>query len=209
MGTISLTIPVAGSTPFSTAAANVDTDLTTIQTLVNGNIDGANVIAGLTGRRLAASSFMLVGGSVVAMTAVSDAAGAVVVSGNNVNGRPVNWAYLDPAGFAVTGKSNTQLVLRMSLATNATAPAINFTGQLNAVAFSGASASLITPTVGTTVTGSTVAINTPSASSAAVAETAPFTFPAAGAYALTVVTSGTTAANSGTSLTLQLFALNS
>lgn len=209
MGTISLTIPVAGSTQFSTAAANVDTDLTTIQTWANGNIDGANVAATLTGRRLVASSFMLVGGGVIAMTAVSDAAGAVVTSGNNVNGRPVNWAYLDPAGFAVTGKSNTQLVLRMSVATNNTAPAINFTGQLNAVSFGGGSASLIAPTVGSVVSGSTVAVNTPTAAGATVAETSAFTFPAAGAYALTVVTSGTTATNSGTSLALQLFALNS
>lgn len=208
MGTISLTIPVAGSTPFSTAAANVDTDLTTIQTWANGNVDGANVVASLTGRRLVTQAVLLLPGGAGATTYLFGGSGSYVGSGTPTSVPAIVWAYLDPANFAVTGKSNTQLILRMSLATNTVAPAVNFTAQLNAVTFAGSGGSN-TPTAGAQVSGSGVAISTPGASSAAVAETTAFTFPTAGAYVPAVVTSGTTAANSATMVTVQLFVLNS
>jgi hypothetical protein len=35
--------------------------------------------------------------------------------------------YLDPANHAITGKSNTQVIIKALVATNATPPAINFT----------------------------------------------------------------------------------
>lgn len=47
MGQINLTLPTAGSTPNSTADPEIDTAFTTIQTLVNGNIDATNITAAL------------------------------------------------------------------------------------------------------------------------------------------------------------------
>lgn len=45
MGTITYTIPTAGATSFSVAAAEVDTGLQTILTWANGNIDAVNLSA--------------------------------------------------------------------------------------------------------------------------------------------------------------------
>lgn len=206
MGTISLSIPQTGQ-PNSTEDPKIASDFTTLQTVINGNLDGSNVAATLTGRRQVMQAPFFVIGNTSSNPWLSGAADSLA-SGSNTTNRGIVWAYLDPANFAVTGKSNTQLIVRMSCATNGVAPATNFTGGLFPVTFSGGTGT-ITITAGTIVTGSSVTISTPSASSTAVAETAAFTFPAAGAYALGVGPTGATAANSGQAFFLQLFALNS
>jgi hypothetical protein len=201
-------MPTPGTTLNSIADPEIVSAFASILAWANGNIDGVNVAATLTGRRLVFQAFWLLGSNLGANTWFADSRGSADASGSAPVGA-VAWAYLDPAGFAVTGKTNTQLVLRMSLATSTIAPTVNFTAQLNAVTFGGASSGLVTPTAGSLVTGSAVTINAPAASSGLVIESAPFTFPTAGAYAPIVITSGTTAANSGTNVTVQLFALNS
>jgi hypothetical protein len=199
-------MPTPASTSNFIAAPEIVTAFNNILAWANGNIDGVNVAAALTGRRLVMQAHGFVGSNVAANTLFFAADGTFVVSGAS-SGKAVSWAYLDPAGFAVTGKTNTQLVLRLSVATNTIAPTMNFTAQLNAVTFAGSAGALV-PTIGAQ-SGTGAVVTAPTASSATVAETAPFTFPAAGAFAPVVVLSGATASNSGQSLLMQLFALNS
>lgn len=205
MTTLSYTVPVAGSTLNSVADPEVATALTTILTWSGGNIDGTNVAATITGRRLISTDYFFLNGAVAANYFTSQ--GISFQSGASVANAGPSWWMLDPAGFAVTGKSNTQLVLRMSLATNATAPTVTFNGQLRAVTFAGGG-NVIVPTAGAQQ-GTSASIATPSASSVVVAESAVFTFPAAGAYAPIVNVSGSMAANSAVQAAIQLFALNS
>lgn len=206
MGTISLSVPQTGQ-PNSTEDPKIATDFTTLQTWANGNIDGSNVAATLTGRRHIITGYF--SGPGATSLCFTSGPGDLVPSGTNQGNRGIVWAYLDPANFAVTGKSNTQLVLRMSLATMATAPAVNFTAALYPVTFGGSTSGNIVPTAGSVVAGSSVTINTPAGSSAVVAETSPFTFPSAGAYAPTLIASGANASGSMTIMAVQLFVLNS
>lgn len=206
MGSITLQIPQSGQ-PNSTEDVKVANGLTTLQTWANGNIDGANVAATLTGRRHVMTAYFSQPGNT--STWFTSAPGDLVQSGTNQGNRGICWAYLDPANFAVTGKNNTQLVLRMSLATMATAPAVNFTAALNPVTFGGSTSGNIVCTAGSAVSGSSVTINTPSASTATVAETSAFAFPTAGAYAPTITISGLSATGSLVIMAVQLFVLNS
>src|SRR5690242_4980410 len=121
MTTLSYTVPVAGTDLNSVADPEISTALNSILTWAGGNIDGTNVAATLTGRRLVFGQAITVGGS-ISGTQFANSAGDGVLSGGSGSNRAIAWAYLDPAGFAVTGKSNTRLVLRASLATNAGAP---------------------------------------------------------------------------------------
>ena len=206
MGTISYTIPVVASTSFNTAAAEVDTALQTLLTWANGNVDGANVSATLTGRRLAAQAWFSCSNMTASTNWIANN-GALVASGSNGPGAgPVFWA-LDPAGFAVTGKANTQLVLRMHVATNNVSPASTFSLGLYAATFSG-SLGVTSVTLGAQ-SGSSATI-TPVGSNWTVVESGVFTFPGFGGYAPGVVVSGASqAANSLVTGIVQLFALNS
>lgn len=205
MGTLSLTLPTAGSTLNSVADPEIVTAFTTVQTLVNGNIDGANVAATLTGRRLVGEMDVFLNGAVAATYFSCD--GSQLASGGSLASLGPKWWHLDPAGFAITGKSNTQLIVRLSVATNATAPTVSFAGKLCAVTFAGGG-NVIVPTVGTQA-GTSATVTTPGASSVAVAETSAFTFPTAGAYAPVITVSGSQASNSAVMAVIQLFAINS
>lgn len=99
---------------------------------------------------------------------------------------------LDPAIFPMS-----KLAVQGQVITNAVAPAVNFAFHLYPIAtWGGASAANPTiATLGASLGSGTV--TAPAAGGAsAVAESAAFDFPTAGPYALAVVTSGTTAANS-------------
>lgn len=181
-------------------------DFTTIQTWANGNVDGSNVDASLTGRRLVGQfSTVVASGSMTAGNFYLTPAGAVAASGAATGG---SWLHLNPANFAVVGKSNTQLVVRMALATNSTAPAITIQGSLNAAAFVTGTANSLGITVGA-VQGSAASFASPAATSVTAVEAGPFTFPAAGAYVPALNFSGSAAANSAIGVIWQLFVLNS
>lgn len=106
--------------------------------------------------------------------------------------------YLDPAAFP-GGSRTLKLRLQAAVITNAVAPAITFTFHLYAIATWGG-ASGAAPTVATLGSSQgNVAIATPAAGGpSTVSASSDFNFPSAGWYALAVVTSGTTAANSST-----------
>lgn len=207
MSTLTYTVPVAGSTLNSVADPEVATALSSILTWAAGDIDGTNVAATLTGRRLVMQSFCIFGSSVAGETIMSAADGSFIVSGAST-AKAVVWSYLDPANFAVTGKSNTQLILRMSLGASNVASTVNFTAALNPITWAGSGGG-ITPTAGSAVSGSSVTITAPTVETSNVGETSAFTFPAAGGYVPTVTNSGATASNSSTTIMLQLFAVNS
>lgn len=207
MTTLTYTVPTAGSTLNSVADPEIATALNAILSW-STNIDGTNVVASLTGRRLIMQASVLFGAGVTASGYFPTANGGTVIQAGSTSQTPV-WAYLDPANYAVTGKTNTQLIVRMSVAANANAPSQNFLSQLVPVTFSGSTGGSITVTGGTAISGSATSVLNPSASTAGVVETSPFAFPAAGAYVLGINVGGTTAVNSTTIVTTQLFVLNS
>lgn len=204
MTSLSLSIPSVGQ-PHATEDPKVGNDLTAIQMWANGSIDGSNVAATLTGRRLVAQASVFVGGGIAVGSYFVLADGAIIGSTAS-SGKAVMWWSLDPANYAVTGKSNTTALIRISVATNGVAPgSVTVGGNLGVVTFGG-SGGLIAPTVGALQGGPSIALTT---SMAGVAEQT-FAFPAAGAYAAIVQISGaTTAANSVVSALWQLFVLNS
>lgn len=205
MTTLSYGVPVAGSDLNSTADPMISSALTTILNWAGGNIDGTNVAATLTGRRpihyynvVLSSGTMSSGGTFVMP--------AFQASGNGSSGGAA-WLHLDPTNFAVTGKSNTQMIIRIAFAANATPTGVTFTFALNAATL-GSVANGVTITAGAAQTGSTITFTTPGASSESVVETSPFTFPS-GLYVPTLNLSGAAAVNSGVIASWQLFAVNS
>lgn len=209
MTTLSFPLPTVGTTSFSTAAAQVNSALTAIETWANGSVDGVNVVASLTGRRLVAQAAALIPPSTTVGSYFIAADGTLVASGAS-SSKPVMWWFLDSTNFAVAGKSSTQLLLRYQLAVNNTAPGASVTvaGQLVAMTFAGAAGN-VAPTAGS-VAAATGNISNPSANSVNnTAESAAVTFGALGASAPIIVISGaTTAANSAMSVLAQLFVLN-
>jgi hypothetical protein len=101
---------------------------------------------------------------------------------------------LNPADFPTS-----KLKVQGQVVTNAVAPAINFAFHLYPIATWGG-ASGANPTIASlgTSLGSGTVTAPASGGPSSIAESADFDFPAAGSYALAVVTSGTTAANSDT-----------
>lgn len=112
------------------------------------------------------------------------------------------YLYFDDADFSV-GSLTQKLRVRAQIACNATAPGMTFTVGLYPLTVAGG-ASTLTFTLGTVVSGSTVAFASPSASTISQANSGDLTIPSDGAYAFGVVTSGTTAAGSGSLLSAQL-----
>jgi hypothetical protein len=110
--------------------------------------------------------------------------------------------YFDDADYTVGGLTQ-KLRLRVQVACNATAPAINFTFGLYPVTIAGGANAHVF-TTGTVVASSTVAVNAPSASTITSAATSDFTIPSDGSYMLCVALSGTQAANSTVSVHSQL-----
>jgi hypothetical protein len=186
----------------TTADANaVNARFAAIFGSING-LDGANVAAALTGRRLVYAGFIagaLAGGSTYTNALLGPNGGSVPA-----------WTYLDPANYAITGKANTQLILKASVTANTVAPGVSFTYSLNSVTFGGSSG-IFTMTVGAAVAGGSVAIASGSIAQNAGAqgETAAFACPVAGFYAVVLNTSGAIANGFAGGTEARLFALNS
>lgn len=201
MGTISYTIPTAGSTSFAVAAPEVDTALSALLTLVNGDLDGANLDASIPGRRLLFEAHAFIGPGVAAGSYLIAQDGSLVSAATT---KPVVWIDYDSSTLSVFGRSNTNLIVRSHLAVNGTGPGNTISPGLNAVTVAGTSGQM-TWTVGTLeVTGG--GFVTPSASSLQAQDGSPVAGVPTGAYAPVVVLSGgSTAANSACCLTVQLF----
>ena len=106
----------------------------------------------------------------------------------------VTMFYFDDADYLVSSKTQ-KLRVRAQVLVNATAPAITYTVGLYPLTIAGL-IDVLTPTLGTVVTGSTVALASPPASTVTQANSGDFTIPADGAYAFGVVMSATIANNS-------------
>lgn len=97
--------------------------------------------------------------------------------------------HLDPAQYAVTGKTLQLRVVGHTLTTS-TAPATTFTFGLHQIT----AVAALSPTVSAAVAGSTAAIATPAINTMTGAYGAAFTMPAAGTYVLAVAITPTMAA---------------
>lgn len=207
MTSLSYTVPVAGSTLNSTADPEIATALTAILAWAGGNIDGTNVAATLTGRRLVGQATAFLGaaaGSAANYYVNTD--GTVGIAGTTATGKPFFWWYLDPANYAITGKSNTQFIMRTAIACG-TGPSVSVAPQLNALTVGTGGSGTMTPGIGALQgsSGST----TPSGTSTTVIEGSAFSLSGAGAYVPILVLGGTTAANSSTAIVMQLYVVNS
>ncbi|MGA7539958.1 MAG: hypothetical protein WBW93_14455 [Steroidobacteraceae bacterium] len=95
---------------------------------------------------------------------------------------------------------STFLRLRVSLLTNAVAPAITFTAGLYSVTACAGAEATSSITLGSALTGSTVAFASPPKEELKQASTEDFAAPAAGFYALGVAVSGAAAAKSSVAI---------
>lgn len=204
MTSLSVSVPVVGQ-PHATEDVKVGNSLTAIQAW-SSTIDGVNVDASLTGRRMIAQAAFFFSSTQTTTSYFVGADGVPQQASAGTYSKPTMWWYLDPANYAVTGKSNTQLILRISLAVNNIAPAITWNGQLNAISLGG-TGGLITPVAGA-LQGSAVSVASPAANSVNVAEGAAFAFPSAGAYGAVVNTSAALTSGSAVAITWQLFVRN-
>jgi hypothetical protein len=116
-------------------------------------------------------------------------------SGGSTTGRTK--FYLDPARFAITGRT-TKFRLFADLGGNNTNPgaSVNFTAGLYPVTIGGGAAGAVVATAGVVVTGSTANFNPNAANADLHADSGDFTPPAAGSYALGCAIDVNMAANS-------------
>jgi hypothetical protein len=213
MGQISLSIPISGQ-PNSTEDAKVSTDLTTIQTVINGNLDDTNFASPNSALRRV---ILQATGCISAGTSAGDVLfnGASVIGSGSATGFPATLWQGDagysaqPQDYQVAGKTAYGRV-RVGLATNATGCGVTLTfGLYLLTAFSGVAGSSVAYSFGSAVAGTTVAVASPGAGTNVGAESAQFTLPVtSGAYALGVNLNGLTNTNSFVVCTAQLLAYN-
>lgn len=173
-----------------------------VKTLVNGNLDAANLAASakpatLMGRYSTVSEalFSLTNASPAGTYVATTSSGDQLVGTANGIGQMIFPVTL--ADYAVPGLT-TQFRVQVAMITNTVAPAMNFTYALQQVAtVGGAAAQISVATV--TLAGATVTRTAPAASSTFVDATADFSIvPASSVYVLTATLSGTPAASSNT-----------
>lgn len=189
MGTIAPTIPTVNQ-PRYTEETDSRTALSTILTLVNGNIDGANARAFLSQYRTFVEAETVIFGSSAAGVYMGSIAATTNIckSGTAAQSYPVLVPFV-AADHAVTGLT-TVLRLRVFTTTNGTAPGISYTYGMYPISSIAGSGNTINLTVGAVVAGSTVTRTTPAASSGFVDASADFAIPSDGRYVLGVSTSG-------------------
>lgn len=202
--------------------ADVEDNDKAIRDVVNGDLDNTNLSgsAGITDANLASPNNSVyrtvmearnyLGGLAIAAGTYLLGTDAPTKSGDSISSLftslPVPLFISDSTDYAVAGKT-TKLRVRGIIATNGTAPGINFTFGLYPIISSAGASDEHSLTVGTVVSGSTVALNTPNAFAIPNGTSTDFTMPAnTTAYVLAVVTSGllTTGAVVSTQAQLQV-----
>lgn len=172
------------------------------RTVINGNIDGANAPALVSNVRTHHVSTLQITQSLAAGTYFVNQLGTLKATAVDSGGAAVMFSII-AADLTMTGLT-PKMRLRTTMATNATAPGINFTMGLYPVSsVAGASGNQLV-TLGTVVAGSTIARNAPTASTLFADVTSDFSLPSDGPYIFGVVTSGANALNSTTGITFQL-----
>lgn len=190
MGTLSLTLPVIGQ-PNSTEDVKIPNALTAIQTLVNTNLDYANLNSVVDSYY---KTIMSIDGSIIPGTA----GGTYILTQLGQQANPATnvvmpaFRYLDSARYP-SGTRSQKLSLSAALLVDGTAPATNIAFGLREITAVGGAAGATTLTVGATLMAFT--FTTPSANSRNHQEAADIVFPAASYYVLSVDIGGTIAAN--------------
>lgn len=176
-----------------TADAALDTRLDTVEDLASDTLAAY--------RTLQTTNIIGTGlGSITTTVRLMRADGVIHVSNT---GFAWQGLYIDPADYAVTGKS-TKLRVRAQIVTNGTDPNIDVTVGLYPVTAWGGSANLLAYSVGTvlgsvTFTNATLGVNNCYSSAGS-----DFDIPSAGNFALGVVGSSSQAANSALGIMAQL-----
>ena len=209
-------IPAGGLAPLSVGASNLQDGAFTSEKIANGAITNGlladlSVTTGkiadgtVTNTKLASptsSTYKRLLASSVTLNAATTANTYIVgpdvanpISGTtDISAKGLPGVYLTSAAYAVPNLTQ-KLEAVVTILTNATAPAINFTPALYPVTVAGGSNQIVA-TLGTKVTGSNTTFTTPAASSITVQSPASdFSAPVDGFYVFGVVTSGTLATN--------------
>jgi hypothetical protein len=187
MGDISLDLPVSGEA-FATAGPKVVTALSTIQTLVNGELDDDNLESPPWDKRtIATYNFSTYPPISAAIFGVSIAEGRTVLVSSGTS--PLHALPLISANHAVTDKT-TKLQLVLSTQTNAAVTGRILTAGLAPISAVGGAGSAITYTHGA---NAVIAGHTLSASSAQTTTGTAIDFPvsATSHYIVTVAFNGT------------------
>jgi hypothetical protein len=211
MGLLALNLPVIGQSS-ATEDQKVRDALSSIQTLLNGNVDEANA-PNMTAAFTTYKTVLWGGGT--AGSGITGAGPWIVSGGPNAQAQlqpaavgAANSAafafYLDPADFTSNART-TKLRIRWLWTTNAVASGVTLTPGLYPVgSFGGVSGAAPTiASLGTVVGGSTVTFTTPGAATTTVS-TAEFTAPAANYYVFGFASSGAMAAGAWAFISAQL-----
>lgn len=199
----SLIIPNTFTASTTAKSAEVNSNFTTIQTWADAIPDGD-----LTSPNNSTYKTILSGGAIVeadlfaADTYIPTESSTFARSATATDAGPPAAVYFDDADYVVAGLTQ-KLRVRMLIFTNATAPAISFTGGFYPITVAGGADDL-NYTVGTVIAGSTVLLTTPSASSVTQGNSGDFTIPADGAHCLAVAVSGAGAASAKVAIRLDL-----
>jgi hypothetical protein len=213
MGIISLQNPQIGQ-PDTTEDVKVQNNFTTLQTVINGNIDDTNLSSPNNGvRRLLLQSAGAVNGGTAAGDYVFYGTGGLYSSGlTGQSGIVPIWPgdsglSSQPKDFTVANKTAFGRV-RGCITTNGTSPGVTITLGLYLLTALGGTSATIVYTFETAVAGSTVGLSG-GAGLIPLGESGQFAMPTAvGGYMLGVNVSGTTAAASYTGVSLQLYGYN-
>lgn len=209
MGLLSLNLPVIGQSSATEDQKTRDA-LAAIQTVVNGNLDAANISTTFSNGNAepAFSTFKvlhrpngsLVAGNVNGVYGLGDnlqAVGLTLTPATSV-------IYIDPS-FFTAGARTTRYRLRLMLATNNVAPTGNYTAGLYQVTSVGAASGVpVVSGVSAVVAGSTATVTAPIANSLNIADSGDFAAPVAGGYIVGLATTATVAAGSGVALRAEL-----
>lgn len=212
MGTINLSLPTVGQ-PNSTEEAKIPTALTTIQNVINGNLDTANLAASAKPATLLGAYrtiYQTQGcgtsasvGSANGYSALGSSAGQTFVGFASIGIGWLDGFYFDPADYAVSGLT-AKFRLRLGVMVNGTAPACTFNAQLQNITTVGGGAGVFAITGVGGALGATTTIVTPGANSISHAAGSDTSLPAAGTYVLALNTTAGIAANSVVQAQMQM-----
>lgn len=209
MGTLTYPFTLTAGQPENVNQLN--SNLAAVATVLNGSVDATNLatsakpvtIRGPYQTISEATFGVLTSALVSTATIYLPTMAATAKSGDSLTTTsPYVLLPFDPAAYAVSGLT-LRLRVVASLATNATAPAMNFTYGLYPVTVAGG-ASAVVVTAGTVTSGSTVTRTTPSASTGYTDASSDFAAPSAGVYALGFAASAQMAGNSGAVASIRL-----
>lgn len=210
MGLIAPSLPVVGQ-PNSSEEPKIVTFESQVLALVNGQLDALNLASGsgLYDRWETLVQLDFRGGIAGLSTTPCYVGGTGILTSGGAGGQAISGLWVPPTAsdIAVTSKT-TRLRVRVSYATNATAPGITLTWGLYPITVLAGGINNITPTLGTVISGSTAAVASPAANTPAEAKSGSFDLSAVtgglGGFAMGVVGSGAQAGNSNLACTAYL-----